>query len=135
MVKFAEVLDKYMAVKYQLAVWDEILNFLGQFSSQYDGTPPQKEITTEMGEVPVEHVDEVKELVNQKTVELNQALALLGDTEINNDWKKGKKGAKGSRKEGGEESGEGAGSVDTGRKPSRLTLPKARGRGKGAGKS
>ena len=135
MAKFAEVLDNYMALKYQLAVWDEVLNFLGPFTVSVDGTPPTKEIPTEMGEVPIEHVDEVKELVNQKTAELHEALSKLGDTEIKDGGKKGKKSPKGPRKKSGKEGGEGGkgGGGGTGKKPARLTLPKARSRGKGAG--
>lgn len=135
MPKFAQVLDKFMALKYQLAVWDEVMNFLGPYTAGRDGIPPTKEISTEMGEVPVEHVDEVKDLVDLKTQELREELAKLGDTEIKDDGKKGKKSAKGPRKKSGAEGGKATVKAKGGArtKPARLTLPKARGRGKSGG--
>lgn len=134
MPKFAQVLDKFVALKYQLAVWDEVLNFLGPFTTGYDGVPPTKEIPTEMGEVPTENVEEVKALVDKKTQELREELAKLGDTEIKDDGKKGKKSTKGPRKKSSEKGGKAADSKPAARKkPARLTLPKARGRGKSGG--
>jgi hypothetical protein len=134
MKKFSEVLDHYMAMKYQLAVWDEVMNFLGQFTVSADGTAPRKEIPTEVGEVPIDHIEEVKELVDQKTAELREKLDKLGDTEISN-GKKAKKGAKVTHKAAGKKVAKGGpgGAAKRTAKPARLTLPKARGRGKGAG--
>ena len=134
MPKFAQVLDKFMAMKYQLAVWDEVLNFLGPFTMGYDGVPPTKEIPTEMGEVPAENVEEVKALVDKKTQELREELAKLGDTEIKDDGKKRKKSDKVARKKSSEKGGKAADSKPVARRKSpRLTLPKARGRGKSGG--
>ena len=135
MAKFAVVLDRFMALKYQLAVWDEVLNFLGPYTVSYDGVPPAKEIPTEMGEVPREHVDEVKKLVDEKTQELREELSKLGETEIKDDGKKGKKSTKGPLKKSGKEGAKGSpgGNGGNGKKPTRLTLPKARGRGKSGG--